>query len=91
MEAHDLQSFSLGFTDGSGAPELARQARTNITLWHRRLGYLNCKGLDFLRKRDNSEMSFNGAMAGGDVCIVGKIHQLRKSISWSHNKVKQPF
>ena len=71
----DLYSFSLDLTNASGA-ELAMQTTADATLWHRRLGHLNRKSLDILKKCDNNGVSFDGTAADCDVCAVGKSHQL---------------
>ena len=85
----DLYSFSLDFTNATGA-ELAMQTTADATLWHRRLGHLNRKSLNVLKKCDNNGVSFDGTVADCDVCAVGKSQQLAHPKTADH-KVKHPF
>ena len=68
-----IYSFSLAFTDKSGAPELAIQATANITLWGHQLGHLNRKSLDVVKMMDNDEASFKSTIPDCDVSAVGPI------------------
>ena len=68
---NDLYFFSLDLVSGSSAPELAMQAAATTTLWHRRMGHLNRKSLDLLKKVNNNGVSFDGTMPDCDVCAVG--------------------
>lgn len=70
--ASDLYFFSLDFTDGNGAHELAMQVAADATLWHRRLGRLNRKSLGFLRKQDGNVVSFDGTAPDCNFCATGR-------------------
>ena len=72
---NDLYFFSLDLVSGRSAPEPAMQAATTATLWHRRMGHLNRKSLDLLKKVNNNGVSFDGTMPDCDVCAVGKSRQ----------------
>ena len=74
----------------NGAPDLAMQAAAEAALWHQRLGHLNLKSLDLLRRQDDSGVRFDGTVPDCDVCVVGKSHQLAHSKTADH-KVKLPF
>ena len=69
---NDLYFFSLDIVSGSSASELAMQAAATATLWHRRMGHLNRKSLDLLKKVNNNGVSFDGTVPNCDVCAVGK-------------------
>ena len=72
---NDLYFFSLDLFSGRNAPEPAMQAATTATLWHRRMGHLNRKSLDLLKKVNNNGVSFDGTMPDCDVYAVGKSRQ----------------
>ena len=72
---NDLYFFSLDLVGGSSAPELAMQAAATATLWHLRMGHLNRKSLDLLKKVDNNGVSLDGTVPDCDVCAVGKSRQ----------------
>ena len=90
-ESGDLYSFVLDLSaDRYGAKELARNAVANAQMWHRRLGHLHAQSLDILRKRDGTEIAFEGAVSDCDVCVVGKAQQLAHPKTANH-KVSWPF
>ena len=66
------------------------QATTKATLWHQRLGHLNCKSLDVVKKLDNNGVSFEGTMPDYGVCAVGKSHQLNHPKT-AYHKVNHLF
>ena len=72
---NDLYFFSLDLVSGSSAPELAMQAAATATLWHRRMGHLNRKRLDLLKKANNNGVSFDGTVPDCDVCAIWKSRQ----------------
>ena len=72
---NDLYFFSLDLVSGSSAPELATQAAATATLWHRRMGHLNRKSLDLLKKVNNNGVSFDGTVPDCGVCAVGESRQ----------------
>ena len=51
------------------------QAAATATLWHRRMGHLDRKSLDLLKKVNNNVVSFNGTVPDCDFCAVGKSRQ----------------
>ena len=72
---NDLYFVSLDLVSGSSAPELAMQAAATATLWHRRMGHLNRKSLNLLKKVDNNGVSFDGTVPDCDICAVGESRQ----------------
>ena len=51
------------------------QAAATATLWYRRMGHLNRKSLDLLKKVNNNGVSFDGTVPDCDVCAVGRSRQ----------------
>ena len=72
---NDLYFFSVDLVSGSSAPELAMQAAATATLWRRRMGHLNRKSLNLLKKVNNNGVSFDGTVPDCEVCVVGKSRQ----------------
>ena len=44
-------------------------------LWHRRMGHINRKSMDVLRRMPGSGVDYNGDIQACDVCAVGKTKQ----------------
>ena len=86
----DLYFFSLDLVSGSSAPELAMQAAATAILWHRRMGHLNRKSPDLLKKVNNNGVSFDGTVPDCDVCAVGKSRQ-RAHPNTADQHVQHPF
>ena len=59
---------------GGGPGGLAMQAEC-ANLWHRRMGHINRKSIDVLRRMPGSEVDYNGDIKACDVCAVGKSKQ----------------
>ena len=87
---NDLYFFSVDLVSGSSAPELAMQAAATATLWHRRMGHLNRKSMDLLKKVNNNGVSFDGTVPDCDVCAVGKSRQ-RARPKTADQHVQHPF
>ena len=66
------------------------QAAATATLWHRRMGHLNRKSLDLLKKVNNNEASFDGTVLDCVVCAVGKSRQ-RAHPKTADQHVQHPF
>ena len=66
-------------------------AVANAELWHRRLGHLNKRTLDFMQRRDGNGITFDGTLADCDVCAVGKSHQLAHPKKAENADIKAPF
>ena len=45
-------------------------------LWHRRMGHINRRGMDVLRKLLGNGIEYTGDIQACDVCSVGKSNQL---------------
>ena len=89
---NNIYSFVLDLSaDGYGATELAMNAVANAELWHRRLGHLNKRTLDFMQRRDGNGITFDGTLADCDVCAVGKSHQLAHPKKAENADIKAPF
>ena len=55
-------------------PNTAMRAES-ADLWHRRLGHINSRSLDVLRKIDNNGVDYTGTLKACDVCAIGKSSQ----------------
>ena len=66
------------------------QAAATTTLWHRRMGHLNRKNLDLLKKVNNNGVIFDGTVPDFDVCAVGKSRQ-RAHPKTADQHVQRPF
>ena len=66
------------------------QVATTATLWHRRMGHLNRKRLDLLKKVSNNGVSFDDTVPDCDVCAVGKILQ-PAHLKTADQRVQRPF
>ena len=72
-ESGDLYSLVLDLSaDIYGAKKLAINAVTNAQVWYRRLGHLYAQSPDILRKRNDTEITLEGAVSDCDVCALGK-------------------
>ena len=87
---NDLYFVSLDLVSGSSGPELAMQAAAIATLWHRRMGHLNRKRLDLLKKVNNNGVSFDRTVPDCDVCAVGKSRQ-RAHLKTADQHIQRPF
>ena len=87
---NDLYFFSLDLVSASSAPELTMQAAATATLWHRRMGHLNRKSLDLLKKVNNNGVSFDGTVSDYDVCAVERSRQ-RAHPKTADQHVQHPF
>ena len=47
----------------------------SANLWHRRMGHINRKSMDVLRRMPGSGVDYNGDIQACDVCAVGKSKQ----------------
>lgn len=66
------------------------QATDSATLWHRRVGHLNRKGLHNLKNIDGIEVEFVDAALHYDACALGKSRQLAHPKTADH-KVERVF
>ena len=72
-EQDELYSFVLDLSaDAFGATELAINAVSKAQLWHRRLGPFNRRSLELMQRHGGNGTTFDGTIAGCDVCAVGK-------------------
>ena len=74
-----------------GGKELAINAMINAQLWHRRLGHLNKRSLEFMQRRDGNGVAFDGSIDHCDVCAMGKRHQLAHPTKGKHADITAPF
>ena len=87
---NDLYFVSSDLVSGSSTPELAVQAAASTTLWYRRMGHLNRKSLDLLKKVNNNGVSSDGTVPDCDVCAVVKSRQ-RAQPKTADQHVQHPF
>ena len=60
--------------DDSG---VAFAAAADATTWHRRLGHINFRSMDLLRKKEGNGVTFtDSSMSPCDICAIGKSRQL---------------
>ncbi|CAN0546634.1 unnamed protein product [Ectocarpus sp. 12 AP-2014] len=78
--AHTLsedQVFSKPHTvSGGDDVGVAYAALVNANTWHRRLGHLNSRSMDILRKKDGSGVDYTDSMSPYDICAISKSRQL---------------
>ena len=67
----ELYSFKLTLTDGDSAAGVALRAES-ANLWHRRVGHINGRYLDVLRRVPGNGVEFTGELQSCDVCALGK-------------------
>ena len=76
-ERGDLYSFVLDLNaDGYDIKDIGINTVDKAQVRHRRLDYLHVQSLDILRKREDTSITFEGAVSDCDVCAVGKAQQL---------------
>ena len=91
-EQDDLYSFVLDLSaDANGATELAMNAVSNGYLWHRRLGHLNRRSLEFIQRANGNSSTFDSTIVDCDVCAVGKDKQLAHPKKAQHAGITRPF
>ncbi|CAN0586672.1 unnamed protein product, partial [Laminaria digitata] len=56
-------------------PSVALAAHVSADTWHRRLGHMNPRNMELLRKVDGNDVEYTGTMSGCDICAVGKSSQ----------------
>ena len=59
---------------GGGPGGLAMRAES-ASLWHQRMGHINRKSIEVLRRMPGSAIDYNGDVQACDVCAVGKNNQ----------------
>ena len=59
-------------------------------LWHRRLGHINSRSLDVVRKVEGSGIDYTGNVKACDVCAIGKNAQQPHPKKATYD-IKQPF
>ncbi|CAM9530748.1 unnamed protein product, partial [Scytosiphon promiscuus] len=72
--SEDLYSFKLDFSDGSDNNDVVFRAES-ADLWDRRVGHVNGRYLDALRRIGGNGVQFAGDLQSCDVCAIGKSSQ----------------
>ena len=91
-EQDNLYSFVLDLgADAYGATDLAMNAVSNAQLWHRRLGHLNRRILELMKRHDGNGITFDGTIADCDVCAVENSQQLAHPKKAQHAGITRPF
>ena len=76
-----LSSFEVGLGAESSVLEapptsaIALAAQASADIWHRRLGHMNPRSMELLRKTEGNGVEFTGAMSPCDICAMGKSQQ----------------
>ncbi|CAN0421397.1 unnamed protein product, partial [Scytosiphon promiscuus] len=87
--SEDLYSFELKFSDGSDNNGVAFRAES-ANLWHRRVGHVNARYLDVLRRIGGNGVEFTGDLQSCDVCAIGKSSQ-QPHPKVARNDIRHPF
>lgn len=64
----------LGGSSGHGSSGLALRAES-AEIWHRRMGHINRRSMDVLRKQPDNGVDYVGEIQGCPPCVVGKSEQ----------------
>ncbi|CAN0443731.1 unnamed protein product [Pylaiella littoralis] len=66
------KSEGVSFDGGTGA---VYTATTSASVWHRRLGHMNPRKMEVLRKKKGNGVEYTGTISGCDICSVTKSKQ----------------
>ena len=86
---NDLYSFSMDFASTVDAAGVALRTES-AALWHRRIGHINTRSMDILRKEKGNGVEYTGDLPTCDVCALGKSAQQAHSKRASYD-VSRPF
>ena len=67
-------SFSMDFASTVDAASVALR-KESAALWHRRIGHINTRSMDILRKEKGNDVEYTGDLPMCDVCTLGKSAQ----------------
>ncbi|CAN0437044.1 unnamed protein product, partial [Scytosiphon promiscuus] len=67
-----LDGVTNGRTKTPSTPSVALSAQASADTWHRRLGYMNPRNMELLRKVGGNGVEYTGTVSGCDICAVGK-------------------
>ena len=81
-----LGSVSLELDNSTNMAMRAESA----DLWHRRLGHINSRSLDVLRKVEGNGIDYTGNIKACDVCAIGKSAQQAHPKKATYD-IEQPF
>lgn len=63
-------------TDDEAMSGVAYASKTSADTWHRRLGHLNPRSMELLRKKDGNGVDYTDTVSDCDICAVAKSRQL---------------
>ena len=86
---NDLYSFSLDFASAVDTAGVALRTES-AALWHRRIGHINNRSMDILRKEKGNGVEYTGDLSTCDVCALGKSAQQAHPKRASYD-VSRPF
>ena len=86
---NDLYSFSMDFAFTVDAAGVALRTES-AALWHRRIGHINTRSMDILRKEKGNGVEYTGDLPTCDVCALGKSAQQAHPKRASYD-VSRPF
>ena len=86
---NNLYSFSMNFASTVDAAGVALRTES-AELWHRRIGHINTRSMDILRKEKGNGFEYTGDLPTCDVCALGKSAQQAHPKRASYN-VSRPF
>ncbi len=75
-----LCSFQVGLGATHGTPgtldsAMSLTAQVSADTWHRRLGHMNPRSMDVLRRKDGNGIDYTGTISGCPTCALGKSQQ----------------
>lgn len=70
-----LCSFEMQLDKASSSPAIALAAQVSADVWHRRLGHMNLRNMELLRRTDGNGVDYTGTVSGCDICALGKSQQ----------------
>ena len=71
---NNLYTFSMDFASTVDAAGVALRTES-AALWHRRIGHINTRSMDILRKEKGNGVEYTGDLPTCDVCAIGKSAQ----------------
>ena len=86
---NNLYSFSMDFNSTVDAAGVALRTES-AALWHRRVGHINTRSMDILRKEKRNGVEYTGDLPTYDVCALGKSAQQAHPKRASYD-VSRPF
>ena len=78
MLRRNPQDELLGKPEGvshDDVPEVVYAATADANMWHRRLGQMNPRSMELLRRKEGNGMEYTGTVSDCDICALPKSRQ----------------